>query len=618
MQNGKSTSDKKLIIIGFDALSPTIIEPLMKDGKLPNFQRLKQQGSYTQIATSNPSQSPVAWTVFSTGRNPGKNGIFDFIKRDPRTYLPELSLSKMENGKPVRVVSGKCFWQYASEKNIPTTIISCPVTYPPDKINGKMLSGMGVPDILGTEGTFSYYTTLDSGDTKDVGGNIFQIDKEAVMTSHLKGPRKPVPGGGSEHRKVPIKIIPNPGENSVTIKFQNNNFKLEKDKWSDWKNVTFDLGLFKKMKGIVKFFLVESHPDLRLYASPINFDPRAPYFRISHPPRYSKELAEKIGLFRTQGMPFDTWAVNEGRLTEKPFLEQATEVMNNKKAMLDLELNRLNNGLLFCYFESPDIIQHMFWRYIDTEHPLYDEKKAQEYKNIIPMWYKKMDDILGDVLDNIDTDDILIVLSDHGMESFTRSVNLNTWLRSNGYLHLNDPAASSGAELLFDIDWSRTKAYALGFGGIYINQQGREGQGIVPPGYETEKLKEELADKLLKWTDPKNNNSIAEHVYTREDIFWGPLAGETPDLYVGFNKGYRASWQTALGAVPAEELENNVKKWSGTHLCDPVFIPGVLFSNEKITKNDPSLYDITPTVLKISGFSDKEIESADLDGQPLF
>ncbi|MFC1632108.1 alkaline phosphatase family protein, partial [Candidatus Omnitrophota bacterium] len=576
MNKKESQFDKKVIILGFDGLSPEVIEPMMEEGNLPNFTRLKQGGSYRHLSTTNPSQSPVAWAGFSTGQNPGKHGIFDFVVRDPKTYRLSLSLSNIEKDRARRVIKSKCFWQYTSEVGVPTVIISCPVTFPPDKIYGRMLSGMGVPDILGTEGTFTFYTTESLNKDKDIGGKVFEIKKFPVMVMNLIGPKVST-GNKAKNVKVQFKVSLGKDQDSAIIEYQNNKFGLKKGQWSDWQEVTFKLGLFKKTKGILKFYLVETHPEFKLYISPINFDPRCPFFQISYPKNYSRELAEKIGLYYTQGMPMDTWAVNEKRLTERPFLAQVEEVLQEKKLMLDFELNRFEKGILYCYFESPDIIQHMFWRYTDPKHPLYEEYAPQQYKETVKNWYKKMDGILGDVLEGIDKEDTVIVLSDHGFDTFRRAVHLNSWLRKNGYLALKNPQAKSGAELLADIKWSKTKAYSIGFGAIYINQQGRERDGIVKPGRETELLKEEISQKLKEWWDEKYNKQIINNVYPRKEIFWGQYADKTPDLYIGFNIGYRASWQTALGSVPKELIEDNLKKWSGSHLFDPKLIPGIIF-----------------------------------------
>jgi predicted AlkP superfamily phosphohydrolase/phosphomutase len=217
----------------------------------------------------------------------------------------------------------------------------------------------------------------------------------------------------------------------------------------------------------------------------------------------------------------------------------------------------------------------------------------------------------------LDEKDTLIVLSDHGFDTFRRAVHINTWLRRNGYLELKNPYAESGAELLKDIDWLKTRAYAIGFGAIYINQQNRERDGIVKPGQETELLKKEISLKLKEWQDEKYNKHIINNVYKQEDMFFGKYAKDAPDLYIGFNAGYRASWQTALGGVSEYLIEDNLKKWSGDHLFDSKLIPGVLFFNKKIKKEQPSIYDITPTILKIINYDRDKEQKCDFDGKSL-
>jgi len=437
------------------------------------------------------------------------------------------------------------------------------------------------------------------------------------MLLQLIGPKVSDLSGKSENTKVPFKVSLEEGQDAITIECQGKKTGLKKGEWSEWQAVSFKAGFFKTIKGIFKFYLVETAPEFKLYVSPINFDPRKPLFPISSPQSYSRELARQIGLYYTQGMPMDTWAVNEKRLDEKPFLEQVDAIFRERKSLFNFEFTRFDKGVFFFYFGFLDTLQHMFWRYTDPGHPLYEPNASPEYKGMIETWYRKMDDVLGEVLGRLAPDDVLMVLSDHGFNTFRRAVHLNTWLRKNGYLELKNPRSEIGSELLRDIDWSKTKAYAVGFGAIYINQEGREKNGIVKPGEETEHLKKEIAEKLSRWTDEKYNQTVLRKVHTREEIFWGPFTNETPDLYAGFNIGYRASWQTALGAVPGLLLEDNLKKWSGDHLFDPGLIPGVFFSNKKTGEKNPSICDITPTILAIAGFKEHDIKDRDFDGKVL-
>lgn len=617
MSGTVSKFNNKIVILGFDGLSPEIIEPMMREGRLPNFSRLANDGSYSRLRTTDPSQSPVAWTGFATGKNPGKTGLVDFIVRDPKNYRLSLSISDLSGGSPRRPNRATSFWQYLSDSGTPSIILGCPATFPPDKFNGRMISGMGVPDILGTEGTFTLYTSERSPGDIYSGGKIVHINRSGLIVSELTGPKVAPLLGKPDNLKVPFKVTLDEKNGSAVIEFQKNRIEIRQGQWSGWNEVTFKSGMFRTIKGIVKFYLIETGPDFKLYASPINLDPRAPFFSISYPSGYSAELADKFGFYYTQGMPMDTWAVNEKVLTEEPLLQIVDEVFRERKAQQDMELAKLKSGVLFSYYEATDIIQHMFWRYRDPKHPLHEKNSPEKYAHVIEQWYQNMDKVLGEVMGKLGKDDTLMVLSDHGFNTFRRAAHINSWLRENGYLQLKDEYALSGAELLADVDWSRTKAYAIGFGAIYINEEGREKNGIVKKE-EVEQLKQEILKKLGSWKDDKYGEHVISKVYDGRAIFKGEYAASMPDLYIGFNIGYRASWQTALGAAPEGLIEDNLKKWSGDHLFDPALIPGVIFMSRKISKPDPGMYDVTPTILKAAGFTMDRIKEFDFDGKPLF
>jgi len=589
----------------------------MAQGLLPNFSRLKEMGSYSHLATTTPSQSPVAWASFVTGKNPGKHGIYEFIQRDPSTYRLSLMLSSFRNGKPQRVLKEPGFWHYTSERRIPTIILDCPLTFPPEKVHGRMLSGMGVPDILGTEGTFSFYTTDPQDSGKNIGGHVVTIPGTASVNTYLRGPKVSGVAGTTKSAQVEMTLTRAANDSELQIVFQKTRLTLKPGTWSPWQTVSFPLGFGKTGRGIFKCYLISSTPHLKLFITPIEFDPRRPLFPISYPNSYAAELVKVLGLYHTRGMPLDTWGVNEGRLDEATFLQQCEEVLDQNSRMLDYELQRFSRGVLFCYFETADIIQHMFWRYRDPENPLYDAQAPLEYRQKIEQWYIKMDTILGRALPAVGPDDTLIVLSDHGFAPFRRAVHLNSWLRDQGYLKMRQDY-SPDMELLQGIDWSQTQAYAIGFGAIYLNLAGREGQGIVKPGAAAEALQREISAKLKNWIDPKTSTPVVHAVYQKQDVFRGPFTDLAPDLHVGFQRGYRASWQTALGAVPKLEIEDNLKKWSGDHLIAPELVPGVLFANKPLAKKDPTLYDLAPTILRQAGITLTDRETADFDGQPLF
>jgi len=212
-----------------------------------------------------------------------------------------------------------------------------------------------------------------------------------------------------------------------------------------------------------------------------------------------------------------------------------------------------------------------------------------------------MDLLIGEVMEKIGEDDLLIVVSDHGFKPFRRGVNLNSWLYLNGYLSLK--GGKQSREWFRDVDWKKTRAYALGLGGIYLNLKGREAQGIVQPGKEAELLKEELVRKLSGLRDGESGKVAINQLFDAATLYSGPYIPNAPDLIVGYNEGYRASWDGVTGKVNETVFEDNVKKWSGDHCIDPRLVPGVFFCNRKIDTHEPKLIDVAPTALDAFGVS---------------
>jgi len=602
---------EKVIVIGMDGLDPQVTDRLLGEGKLPNFKRLKEGGTYSCLGTTCPSESLVVWASFATGVNPGRHGVYDFLVHDPKTYMPSLAFSKVKTGRQKKnLLAGSIpFWKITKKHNIPTVLIHCPDVFPPDEVCGKVFSGMGTPDIRDTMGTFSFYTTVKPVANKDTGGRIMHVEsKNNTINTELYGPRN-----GARDVTVSLAITLDEANGQIEINVSGNSFTLKPKEWSQWCRVPFKTGFLKKVRGICKFYLKSISPELELYVSPLNLDPEAPTDQITYPKNYSRQLVKEIGLYHTLGMPHDTWALNEGRIDEEVFLEQAEMILAEREKMLYLEMDNLKKGVLFCYFGTPDSIQHAFWRFTDTEHPMYDEELAGTYRSTIDRFYEKMDAILGRVLQQIDETSTLMVLSDHGFNTFRRVVHLNTWLRKNGFLFLKNETQESGGELFEDVDWSRTLAYSIGFGEIFINTIGCQGQGCVQPGQEVEAVKARIKEGLAKLHDEKFGQPVVKNIYDKNDIFWGPYLDEAPDLFIGYNIGYRASWQTALGGAPKEILEDNNKRWGGDHLFDPSLVPGVLFVNKKIKVDTPRIIDMAPTILKALGVDEKEFN--DMDGK---
>jgi predicted AlkP superfamily phosphohydrolase/phosphomutase len=619
--DARAANRPKVLVLGFDGMDPNITEKLMAEGRMPNFTRLAERGSFSRLETSVPPQSPVAWSNFITGMNPGGHGIYDFIARDPETYLPFLSTTvtgeakrtvkigkyiiPLSKGEVTLLRKGKAFWEILEENGIPTVVLRMPSNFPPIGEKTRAISGMGTPDILGTYGTFSFYSTRPYVLSPETGGTIIVVSTfDNRVVTKIVGPANTFLED-SPSAEIPMSVYLDPDYPVVKIAIggtedgdkPTSEFVLNEKEWSDWVPVTFEMMPFVSVKGIVRFYLKSVRPDFELYMSPVQIDPMAPAMPISTPPDYSKELAKAIGRYYTQGIAEETWALNEGRINEKEYLEQSEFVLDQTKRMLDYELDRYQWGLLYCYFSTTDCLQHMFWRTTDPMHPLYDAEVAAEYGGTIERYYCRMDSILGHAVERVGPDATVIVLSDHGFTSYRRNFHLNTWLYQNGYIALRDEYLGTSGEFFDNVDWSRTKVYALGINGLYVNQIGREKEGIVAPGAEKEALLDELVTKLTAITDPATGEQVIAQAYKAEDVYSGACAGEAPDMIIGYNAGFRGSWETALGKITRTLLTDNAKRWSGDHCMAKEVIPGILFTSKRLGRPNPALYDLAPTIL---------------------
>jgi predicted AlkP superfamily phosphohydrolase/phosphomutase len=292
-------------------------------------------------------------------------------------------------------------------------------------------------------------------------------------------------------------------------------------------------------------------------------------------------------------MPYDTNGVSDGVLSDEAFLGQCETILGENERMLAHELARFKGGLLVAYFEAPDAAQHMYWRAIDPEHPAYTKELAARYGRVIPECYARMDGILGQTMAAMGKRGAVVVLSDHGFAPFRRAVHLNSILRDMGYLALKEGTTSP--ELLKNVDWSRTRAYAVGFNSVYLNLAGREGEGIVR-AEEAAPLSVEIAGRLESLEDGPAGAHPIKRAYVTSDIYGKAGGANMPDLIVGYARGYRASWQTSLGGAPDGLAEDNRKAWSGDHLMDAGDLPGVFLSSDRAL-DAPSIADVGPALI---------------------
>jgi predicted AlkP superfamily phosphohydrolase/phosphomutase len=613
---------RKLIFLGLDGLDPNLAERFMAEGKLPNMSRLRETGSYRRLRTTFPALSPVAWSTFATGVNPAKHNIFDFLNRDLRSYVPELSSAKVR--PPQRVLrigkfriplsrpsiemrrKSEPFWKILGRHGIGSTILRVPITFPPDQFNGRLLSAMSTPDLQGTQGSFSWFTTA-AGILHCEGGNRYPLHRvQDWLEGELEGPTNSfVENGGSI--RIPFRIRPRAGAGDGLLEIEGSRYTLRCGEYSPWITLRFRSGVGASVSGIARFLLTRASPEISLYVTPLQIDPANPALPISHPSYYAMYLAKLLGSLATLGMAEDTWALNEGAIDEDAFLKQAELIKQEREAMFLSALERTRQGVVACVFDTSDRVQHMFFRYLDGKLNGHGR-----YRTVIEDLYRDMDRLVGKTLIHAAKDTAVFVLSDHGFCSFRRSMNLNSWLRENGYLSLQNGSEESG-NYFEGVDWGRTRAYALGLSGLYLNLKGRERGGIVPPEGAAE-LARELISKLSGLRDAETGDLAIREAYASASLYRGPYLDAAPDVIMGYAEGYRISWEAAVGKTTGRVFEDNAKAWSGDHCVDPPLVPGVLFSNRILDTEDPGIEDMAPTALGLFGVP----RPAWMEGKPVF
>ncbi|MEX1025308.1 MAG: alkaline phosphatase family protein [Planctomycetota bacterium] len=649
----ENTESKRVVVFGIDGLDPDLLrEALRRDPEsFPNFRWLIAQGDGIQsLRTSTPPQSPVAWSNFITGLDPGGHGIFDFIHRDPITRGPTTSTTVTPAESDLKLPgswklplsgdapsnrSGKSFWTLLSDAGVHADIWRMPANFPVEPSSGLSFPGMMTPAVDSAYGEASFYTTDPLAKSRVDDPKAFLVTEfDGRIETALKGPANPF-HDGNPAASVPITVVLDRENDAAAIQVDGQTLVLRAGDWSDFVPVSFDLlpmGLMS-MGGMVRFYLRSLDPEFELYASPVNFDPVDPATVISEPEDASAKLASVIGRYYTQGMAEDVNALKKEILSDAEFMSQVDIVYRERMRMLDHALDNYTSvgkgGLFFFYVSTIDLASHMMWRHADEAHPMFDAELANEdssafsgragskWKDVIFDLYRKMDPALGRIRERLGDDVTLIVMSDHGFAPYRRKFALNTWLLEKGYLVLKpgmtrEPADGSSKQYIYTgdhsaVDWTRTRAYGLGFNGLYLNLKGRERDdpasevdetGIVEPGAEADALLAELRTRLVAEVDPKTGQQPILRCDIASEVYRGARVSEAPDILVGYNAGYGNSDPSSLGRIPHNVLEDNTGgTFNGNHLMAPEVVAGILIANRRILAGDHALEDLTTEIL---------------------
>ena len=647
----------RVLILAFDGLDPKIVRQLMEQGRLPSFARVASAGSFTSIMSSTPPQTPVAFSNIISGTDPGRHNIYDFIHRDPNpegtplAVMPYFSMSAaadpssalflplgrwrlpLTGGSVKQLRRGPEFWTELVKRGANVSVYDMPATYPPPQVKGKgrfrCVSGMGTPDLLGGYGEFTLLDTDAPVAERLVGGGRFvRLRMRRNRAKYkLEGPPNFLlegeDGKAPESMTVELSIVRDPENPVAKIAAGDRLVLINEGEWSDWFQIDFETGIPgsgalslagapTSIRGMVRFYLKQVRPGFKLYISPINIDPSAPINQISAPSDLSKEIAEREGLYYTLGIPEDTKSLSNGALNEDEFRQQSYLVLDERAEQYRHALAGFDQGCVLSYFGTTDLMQHMFWRDRDPEHPGRRPEQGNRYRDVIDDLYVKLDGIVADGLEHLRDEDTLIILSDHGFTTFRRGFSVNTWLVENGYMQVLDPGRMGEGEMFDNTDWMRTRAYAMGINSLYINQRGREKYGIVDPALKRGLL-DEIAAKLLEVTDD-DGSPVISRVEIIESIYPYADPAVAPDAIIGYAEPYRSSWETALGGMPVDMLADNLDRWSGTHCIATNLVPGMLITNRPILAEQPALWDIAPSILDLFGVD----APPEMRGKPLF
>ncbi|MDD2923048.1 MAG: alkaline phosphatase family protein [Anaerolineales bacterium] len=557
----------KTILLGFDSFDPAVFEDMAGKNQLPNLSKFADAKGYSRFEVCSPPQTEVSWTSIATGADPGSHGIFDFVHRDPSTYAPYVSIlptKKTVAGEQfVPPYIAKTLFEEAAEMGYPATALWWPAMYPArPELPINTLPGLGAPDIRGQLGVGTLFTTEDEKKNKTT-VTRFESTSKGIFKAMLNGPSISSKNG-PQPVTLPV-VVDVIDANSAKITIGDQQFQLRVGEWSDIVEIKFKAGFLFNVHAITRVILTSLNGAVRLYSLPLQIHPLHALSHYSSSKSFAKNLWQKVGAYLTLGWPQDTTGLEDGCISDAQFITLCDTIFERRKQIFFHLLGEFKEGVLASIFDDLDRVQHMFY------HNQLDVAQA---------WYKKLDGFVGEVNQRVEHwggKYNYLVMSDHGFTTYEHKIHLNRWLAQNGYLALQDGKSEGD---LSSVDWSRTKAYAVGLNSVYLNVAGREGQGIVGAN-EIEPLLTDIQTRLMDWKGA-DGNSVAHRIRLKHETYNGAYTRFGPDLVVGYARGYRASSETGLGKIPQALEEPNHDHWGADHCVDTELVQGVIFTNRDL------------------------------------
>ncbi|MDY7039489.1 MAG: alkaline phosphatase family protein [Chloroflexota bacterium] len=621
-----NTDRRRVLVIGADGADPKVLRGFLKAGKLPHLARLISAGSSGSLQTTFPPVSPVAWGSFLTGVGPPGHGIRDFVTKVPGAYRPTIGLftvSADATGLPVYTGRRRAptLAQILGDNGRRSFLLKVPGTFPPDPTLGGTLAGLGMPDLRGSFGTSALYTTdpdrkREANSGENLSLHILSPDGEVTWHSIVEGP-------GSA--TVPLHCRISGGRLSITLgNAPHPVAALKAGEWSEWLRVTFAVSGRGDIPGLFRLRAMSLNAGhVELYRTAVQCAPDAPLFPLSEPAGFAADLASRIGPYATLGLSADETGMRQGLITPDVFLEDAYHGWEEQAAIVETVVREQDWHLCVAHFFAIDNVQHLFWHYQDQRHPAFTPEGAVQYGGEVERAYRWVDAQVGRLLEWVDENTVVMVVSDHGSTPIHRHVYLNAWLQQQGYLRSAEvPSPPDGPRKISPVDWDHTCACMFGTGNVWLNVRGREPRGTIDPGPEYEVLRRRIGDDLLAWRDPEIGRPVIKAVLRGEEVYGDSAREQGPDLIPVLHLGYGLGRGESLGRVVsgAPLVELNRSQWSGGHEGPylPDDVPGVLVvagpgTRQGVELDGARIIDVAPTILHLLG----EAVPAGMEGRVL-
>lgn len=615
---GRRPAKRRVVVITAGGLDGEFLNRLMAEGKVPTLAAFAAQGTFAPLRTTTPAEAEVAWATFASGQLPDRHGVFGRFGRDPSTYRTTIANLRFDaaarlgdrdiwRARYQSNMLSPAFWHLAAAQGINACALWAPADFPPADAEGCLtLAGRDVPGAWLDAGPRYYYFSTGAALTEKEtpsGGIWRRIKWKGSEASAVIEPP-----AGIAAQAVPVHFRAETGGNLyITVAGQTQ--RVARLSYSEYFSIPLGRGFFGRQGGLVRFFVITVRPDILMYMTPPEIDPRAGAVTLSSPRGFAARLARE-NLYGTRGSAIDIAALHDQVIGPGPLAAAALDRMDERRLIAVRHYRQTNPHLFLIAADGPGELGRVFWKNFDAAHPAFNPDYFFSYADAWEASYRALDNLVRELTTHSPGVAVLVV-SPYGCRPFRRAVDLNRWLWENGYLRLRAGSGAFGVDSPLPevvirrghyrpaIDWPGTTAHAQGYGQIYLNVKGRDRNGRVAPRAATE-CKDELRARLLGMRD--GGKPVVAAVNEGGSACAGPRGFCAPDLLVSFAEGYRVSDESVTGGMAAAVIADNKKVVSGDAASMAAgAVPGLVLANVRLGKKNAGAEDIAPTVLKILG-----------------